>query len=268
MRLTDGRLYAHCMGCDPPWGDRIFLDPTHPGVREHLTSLYRRLYAWGFRYFKTDFLADPIAHEFDGERMKWRGQLQFHDPAIGLVRGHRACMEAIRAAIGPDSFWLGCGSLFASGAGIMDATRISADMRVHFTNLLMCARSAIFNGNLHGGPFLADPDFSVFRGRDTALPHGLEVPAEGKKPYDRLKADTGPVFDLAESRLWAAVLIMSGGLVMLSDRLDGLNAVGLAIVETLLAHCGGEPAIPADLFAPLPAVWTADRDGRPYALGR
>jgi hypothetical protein len=267
MRLDDGRLYAHCMGCDPPWGDRIFLDPTHPGVREHLGQLYRKLYGWGFRYFKTDFLADPIAHEFDGDRMKWRGKLIFHDPRIGLVRGHRACMETIRAAIGPDSFWLGCGSLFASGAGVMDATRISGDLRVHYPNLLICARSAIFNTNLHGGPFLADPDFSVFRGRDTAImPIGLEVAPEGKKPYDRLKGDSGPVFDLAEARLWAAILILSGGLVMLSDRIDGLNAEGIRIVETLLELSGGEPAVPGDLFTPMPTVWTTVRDGKPLAL--
>ncbi|HYE07818.1 MAG TPA: hypothetical protein VEL07_20040 [Planctomycetota bacterium] len=266
LRLDDGQIYTHCQGCDPPWGDRAFLDPTHPGVREHLFALYRRLRGWGFRYFKTDFLTDAICAEFPGERAKYGGRIRYHDPGAGLVRAHRACMETIRAAIGPESFWLGCGTHFATGAWLMDATRISSDMRVHHPNLVICARSAIFDFHLHGGPFLVDPDFAVFRGRDTTLPGALELPPLGTKPYALRTGDSGPTFDLAEARLWAAVVIMSGGVVMLSDKLDGLNDDGLRIVETVLAHGGGEAARPIDLFTPLPRIWLASRGRTTWLL--
>ncbi len=179
LKLKDGQYYSHCMGCDPPWGDRIYLDPTHPGVPEHLYRLYRRLAHWGFGYFKTDFLHNAISPVFPGDQARYRDQIRYHNPGLGLVRAHRSCMEAIRAAIGPDAFWLGCGTHYASGAGLMDATRISGDMRVHYPNLLICARSVIFDFHIHGGAFLLDPDFAVFRGRDTVLPGGLEVAAEG-----------------------------------------------------------------------------------------
>jgi len=266
LKLRDGQLYSHCMGCDPPWGDRCYLDPTHPGVVAHIFALYRRLYDWGLRYFKTDFLTNAIASEFPGESQKYRGQIVYHNPSYGLVRAHRTCMEAIRSAIGPDSFWLGCGTHYSSGAGLMDATRISADMRPNYSSLLSCAKSAIFNFHLHGGAFLIDPDFAVFRGRETSLPGMLEIPAEGTKPYDRYRGDTGPTFNLIEARLWASVLIMSGGVLMLSDRLDGLNDQGLAIVRTLLEHGGGTSAVPIDIFASLPSIWRKRHRQSTYLL--
>jgi len=266
LTLTDDRLFSHCMGCDPPWGDRCYLDPTHPGVVEHIFKLYRRLYQWGFRYFKTDFLTNSISVEFPGESSKYKGLIRYHNPDLGLVRAHRNCMEAIRAAIGPDSFWLGCGTHYASGAGLMDATRISGDMRVHYPNLLYCARSAIFNFHLHGGAFLIDPDFAIFRGRETALPGMLEVPAEGTKPYERLRGDSGPTFNYHEAQLWASVLIMSGGVLMLSDRIDGLNDQGLKIVRTLLEHGGGTSAMPVDIFSSLPQIWFKRHQDYRYLL--
>ncbi len=266
LKLDDGRLYAHCMGCDPPWGDRCYLDPTHPGVWDHIYQLYRRLHSWGFRYFKTDFLTNSIGFAFPGEQAAYRDQIRFHNPSMGLVRAHRACMEAIRAAIGPDSFWLGCGSHYASGAGLMDATRMSGDIRYHWPNLLVCAKSAIFNFHMHGAGFLIDPDFSVFRGRDTSDQAKLDGPAQGTKPYQREIGNTGPTFDLQEARLWAAVIIMCGGQVILSDRIDGLNQAGLAIVKELLAHGGGPSAIPVDLFEPLPRIWRKQRDGGTWLL--
>jgi len=265
LKLKDGQMYGHCPQADPPWGNRFYLDPTHPGVVEHIFHLYRRLFEMGFRYFKTDFLTNSISPEFPGENAKLNGQLQFHNPDMGIVRAHRTCMEAIRAAIGPDSFWLGCGTHYASGAGIMDATRISADMQVNYPSVLSCARSAIFNFHLHGGPFLIDPDFAIFRGRETSKPGMLNCPPEGIKPYDRLRA-SGPTFDLNEARLWAAVLIMSGGAVILSDRLDGLNDAGLSVIRTLLEHGGGTAAIPLDLFVPLPAIWRKQHQNSPYLL--
>lgn len=266
LRTTDDKEYTHCMGCDPPWGDRCYLDPTHPGVREHIFQLYRKLHRWGFRYFKTDFLANAISWAYPGESEKWNGKVKVHDPSLGLVRGHRACMEAIRAAIGPESWWLGCGTHFATGAGLMDSTRMSGDIRVYWANLLICARSAAFNSFMHGNGFILDPDFAVFRGRDTVLPGGLELAPLGTKPYVRGQGDGGPTFSLAEAQLWASVIIMCGGAVTLSDRMDGLNEAGLGIVRTLLEHGGGAAALPLDLFEPMPRIWRKRRAGETWLM--
>jgi hypothetical protein len=266
LRLDDGRHYTACMGCDPPWGDRCYLDPTHPAVVDHIHRLYRKLHGWGFRYFKTDFLANSIAPEFPGDSAQYRGHVRYHDPGLGLVRAHRTCMEAIRAAIGPESWWLGCGPHYATGAGLMDSVRMSGDIRPYWTNLLMCARSGIFNFYMHGGPFLLDPDFAIFRGRDTFDRAKMDLLPEGAKPYERAKPDTGPTYSLEEARLWAAVIVMGGGMVTLSDRIDGLDERGLAIARFVLEHGGGQPAQPLDLFSPYPSAWCKRRGRETWLL--
>jgi len=94
----------------------------------------------------------------------------------------------------------------------------------------------------------------------------LEVPADGTKPYERMRGDSGPTFSRIEAQLWAAVLIMSGGVLMLSDRMDGLNEAGLAIVRTLLEHGGGTSALPLDVFSSLPRIWRKPHQDATYLL--
>jgi len=250
------------IGCDPPWGDRCYLDPTHPRVQEHVYQLYRKLYRWGFRYFKTDFLSDPLRAVVSPELSAQDAIMStlksedftFYDAGMGLLRAHRACMHAIRAAIGEESFWLGCGSYIATGAELMDASRISSDIAAHYPNLLQCARGMIFNAPLHGAIWLNDPDFAIFRGTETYDPAMLDIPIEGTKPYKRKEGNSGRPFSVHEARLWATTLILSGGLITLSDRINGWNAHGQEIVKTLLAYAGGRAAIPLDYQHPLPGI--------------
>ncbi len=258
-------------GCEPPWGDRFYLDPTHPAVQEHIYQLYRKLHRWGFRYFKTDFLVDPIRTMLlEPELIKREGapdkfdpgSFSFHDPDIGLLRAHRTCMNAIRAAIGEESFWLGCGSCIATGAEIMDASRISADIGVFFPNLLCCSRGAIFNSYLHGAIWLNDPDFAVFRGPETFDASMFDAAMRNNKPYERKKSGSGPPFSLMEAQLWATMLILSGGLLTLSDRIAGLNEKGLDTVKTLLRYAGGPPAIPLDHEQSFPSILRQDNGTR------
>ena len=107
-------------------GNRNILDPTHPGVRAFIFALYQRLRGWGYRYFKTDFLRDPAMYAAP-QRPEYRPGLRLHDPELGIARGMRAAMQAIRAGIGEDSFWLGCGTDIASGALLMDGSRRTVD---------------------------------------------------------------------------------------------------------------------------------------------
>ncbi len=256
------------IGCDPPWGDRGYLDPTHPGVQQHVHALYRRFRAWGFGYFKTDFLSNPFKPLIEQEGKLFvpepQKHLRLHDPDAGLLAGHRACMQAIRAAIGEESFWLGCGTLIPTGAGLVDASRIGSDISPFYSTLLNCVRSVAWNFHWHGGLWLNDPDFAVFRGPQTARPGTLDSPAEGSRPYKRHDHGSGPPFSEADARAWASMLILSGGLVVLSDRLPALNEAGLAIVRTLVEHGGGSAAEPLDIDRPLPRVYLKRAGGRGY----
>jgi hypothetical protein len=268
----DGEPYSwyKLIGCDPPWGDRVYLDPTHPVVRDYVYQHMRRLHEWGYRYFKTDFLVDGIRpllavaergyDKIDPAKMK------FHDPDLGVARGHRAIMSTIRAAIGEESFWLGCGSLIPSGAELMDASRICADIGICWGQIRRNSQSAIFSAHLHGNAFLIDADFAVFRGPDTMDIKQLDMPVEGRKPYSETDDSSGPPMSGSQAEIWASTTILCGGLVCLSDKISALNERGLAIVRMVLEQGGGNAATAIDFHNRLPEVWLKNDNGR-YTLG-
>jgi hypothetical protein len=229
------------------------LDPTHPGVREHVFRLYQKLRSWGFRAFKTDFLRDASMYATP-HRPEFRPTLRLHDPALGIVRGMRAAMQAIRAGIGEDAFWLGCGSDISAGAGLMDASRTGGDIGPYWTRVPHQARSVIHHGHLHGALFLADPDFLLVKGPDTCRPGLLDVPADSGKPYEVDAWTGGPANDLAAVRAWASLVILSGGVVNLGDRLAILNQQALEVIRTVLELAGGAAAVPLDWDQPIPRV--------------
>ncbi len=236
------------VGCDSPWGDRAYLDPTRPEVADHIYQLWRKFYNWGYRYFKTDFLANPWklpaklqgpAAPPDKPEPDFSGKLDLYNRKLGLHRGHRRCMSAIRAAIGEDSFWLGCGSIWGTGAGLMDASRVSGDITIEWKNLVKCGRNAFLNQHAHGRLWLNDPDFLVIRGQDTGTPELLEdfkvdLIGSSKPAYKE-------TFTLDEARMWAAIITLSGGMVVLSDRIKWLNHDGLEILKTIASRLSGAP---------------------------
>ena len=253
------------IGCTGVWGDRFYLDPTRPEVCEHVRRMYAKLHAWGFRYFKTDFLSSPYKAAHGSQDPDLADKLQYHDLSQGFIIPHRRCMEALRAAIGAESFWLGCGSVWATGAGLMDGSRNSGDIAIYWGNVTTCAASAFWNRHIHGRLWLNDPDFLVVRGRDTSKPGLLDVPAEGTKPFDPAVPDSGPTLSLDEARVWASCVILSGGLVTFSDRIAGLNEAGIEILEKTCGVAGGPAPRPLEFGRKLPR-WVV-RDAAPMLLG-
>lgn len=104
-------------GWNPHWRSSFFaLDLTHPGVKEWLGRLFRKLRAWGFRFFKLDYLypAALRAHHYaDG---------------VGRFRALREGLALVREAAGEDARLLGCGCPLAPAAGMVDAMRVSTDV--------------------------------------------------------------------------------------------------------------------------------------------
>jgi len=260
-----GSAFAN-KGCTGVWGERYFLDPTHPATVEHLERLYTKLRGWGYGYFKTDFLTNCFTAQL-GEYLPDRGQsLTFHDHSQGLLVPHRRCMEAIRRAIGPESFWLGCGSVWATGAGLMDGSRTTGDISPYWRNLLICARTAFFNGHAHGRVFLNDPDFLVVRGLETNKAGMLDVEDADLVTATPGNHRSGPMFTAAEARMWASLVLLSGGIVTMSDRMGALNEVGMEIVEKtcrLASESSGEPAFPLDWHQEMPTSALRDQPEAP-----
>lgn len=248
-------------GCTPPWGDRHYLDPSHPGVANHVFQLYQRMRSWGYRYFKTDFLTNPFLDRQSPHDIDLAGTLTFHDRPVGLHRGHRRCMQAIRAAIGEDSFWLGCGPIWSTGAGLMDAARTSSDICPDWTAAKQCAESVCRAGAMHGTIWLNDPDFLVVRGPTTS--RRMIAPTEGLPAWRAASSGASSGFTPDEARTWATCVVLGGGIATLSDGLTQLSEEALGILERACALAGGAAAVPVDVDSALPGLLLAERGAGP-----
>ena len=112
----DGRLIVY----DTSDRDCHVLDPTAPGAEDYLREIFGKFKAWGFRYFKLDWLR--AIYEFPN--------VAFRDPKINRAGAYALAMGLIREVLGPESFILACGGLAdPGGIGLADAVRTSKDVR-------------------------------------------------------------------------------------------------------------------------------------------
>ncbi len=224
--LRDAQGHLVDCGFNPLWFTRAkALDLTHPQTLAWLGQVYGALVAAGYDFFKIDFL-------FAGLR---RGR--FHDPSYSPVEAYRAGLTAIREAIGPDRFLLGCGAPILPSVGFFDAMRVSQDVKEAWDDPVFsrigpgsaypAARGALRNtltrSFLHRRFWLNDPDCVLVRDRNTKL-------------------------DLDETRTLVTLMGMSGGMLFLSDDLSRLNPERLALAERVLPP-GPLTAHPQDLLA-------------------
>ncbi len=109
---------ARAMFNNGNWGGwALALDTTRPDVLDHLRRTFAALVDQGFRYHKIDFC---YAAALPARR---------HDPALTRAQSLRAGLDAVRDGIGDDAFLLGCGCPFGPAVGVVDAMRVSADVR-------------------------------------------------------------------------------------------------------------------------------------------
>jgi alpha-galactosidase len=97
------------------WGATQYcLDPTHPGVKQHLAECFQAFRSWGFDYFKLDFL-----HAGAMEGVYARS-------GATRVQAFREGMALIRQLAG-DSFLVACGAPLGPCIGLVDALRVGRD---------------------------------------------------------------------------------------------------------------------------------------------
>ena len=154
------------------WGGRVFaLDLSRNDVLDHLESQFIWLKGAGFGYFKIDFLH---AGSVPGTRQG--------SGSMTRVQAMQAGLAAIRRAIGPESFLLGCGAPLGPSLGAVDAMRVSEDVaphwepREHFAgwpeSTVAAANSVeqtLRRSFLHRRWFANDPDCALLRSRNTEL---------------------------------------------------------------------------------------------------
>lgn len=186
------------------------LDVTNPGAAEHLQHVFRTLVAWGFDFFKVDFM---YAGALEGRR---------HSDATAIA-AYREGVRLIREAIGPDATLLGCGAPILPSVGLYDAMRISPDVGPVYEPIegdlgAPSQRSAVKTGRArafqHGRFWVNDPDCLIAR----------------------------PEIERREE--WAEHIERFGPLRVSSDRLEALDRWGLETTRRLLRP---SPAAPLEL---------------------
>lgn len=172
------------------------LDLTHPGVRDYLWTVFRRLREAGFSYFKLDFL---YSGALSGPRQE----------DLNEVEAYRSGLELVRDAVGDAAYILACGAPILPSLGLVDAMRVAPDT---------------FN------PIEPDDGANPLRGRA-----GVEARAwhQGRlwvNDGDCLVARP----DFARRAEWAQVVQAYSGLRSFSDRIADLDDWGLETVRRLL----------------------------------
>ncbi len=192
------------------WEGRFLVDPSTPESRQYLKDLFSTISAWGYEYFKID--GQPIVvREYRNKKSSMQ------HPQDDTDELYRETLASIRAAIGPDRYLLGCWVVPLEGVGLMNGSRIGADVLPNWDGFKFALRATMEYYFLHNIAWYADPDVLVVR---SPLP-------------------------LEQARAWATLQGLTGQSLLTSDRLSDLSAER---VELLRRVYPAVDIVPMDLF--------------------
>lgn len=112
------------------------IDSTSPKGEAYIRACVKRIYDWGYRYFKIDGLHTGAATRniyvnkgYNGN--DGFGKVKLHDPEKTPIQAYRKCLEIVRE-VAPEAFVLGCNvsqNMRSMGAafGLIPAMRIGPD---------------------------------------------------------------------------------------------------------------------------------------------
>jgi hypothetical protein len=187
------------------------LDVTHPQARQWLYDLFHKMAEdWGYDFFKIDFVEWSLL-----------AAQRYHDPTVTRAAAYRLGIETIRKAIGPNRHLLDCGPPEIT-LGLIDSVRIELDQGTDWSQY-----TAHFNST---APAMAN---RYYHHRRTWINDADHLGVGHMAPVQAQAA--------------ASILALSGGTMILADRLYALDAERLAILRKVLPTYG-ESARPLDLF--------------------
>jgi hypothetical protein len=230
--------------------DLLFvLDTTNPGSQEYLKQTYSKLYDWGVRFIKMDFMDDSAVEG------------SYYRPNTTALEAQRIGLAIIRKAMGEDTVLDKDGSTMLNPVGLVDAGRISQDTGHTFEASRDAASGIAARFYMNRNFFIADPDaFTVSTQTvDDQSWHG------GQRPLT-----------LDEAKVSIALAAVSGGMFELGDDLPTLGAsperLSLVKMTELIDMARlGRASIPTDLmtYAPTdgqPSIFLLKEDGRQSIL--
>ncbi|HEV2833939.1 MAG TPA: glycoside hydrolase family 36 protein, partial [Pyrinomonadaceae bacterium] len=178
------------------WEGTFLIDPSTQESQKYLRDLFATLAAWGYDYFKID--GQPIVVR------EYRNKKGFmKSPADDTDELYRDTLESIRQAIGPGRYLLGCWVVPLEGIGLMNGSRIGADVLPNWEGFKYAMRATMQYYFLHNVAWYTDPDVFIVR---APLP-------------------------LEQARAWATLQGLTGQAALMSDRLVDLSPERVELIK-------------------------------------
>lgn len=143
-------------------GDCVVLDSSHPEAMAYIKQVLSYFYSIGVRFYKTDF-------------MDWGLQdsvlVQRYTPGKTSVQYYREVLQAIRACIGEESYWLACISPFPPFLGYANGVRSANDTVKYWNtnNISNMVENMVAQHYANQILWHNDPDVMYLGTRDTQL---------------------------------------------------------------------------------------------------
>jgi NPCBM/NEW2 domain/Melibiase/Alpha galactosidase C-terminal beta sandwich domain len=193
------------------WEGTFLVDPSAPESQKYLKDLFAKLSSWGYEYFKID--GQPIVVR------EYRNKKNFmKNPGEDTDALYRETLKSIRAGIGPNSYLLGCWVVPLEGVGLMNGSRIGADVLPNWDGFKFAMRATMQYYFLHNVAWYTDPDVFIVR---------APLPIE-------------------QARAWATLQGLTGQAALMSDRLVDLSADRVELIKRV---CPAVDIRPLDLFS-------------------
>lgn len=191
------------------WEGKFLVDPSVPATKDYLKKLFTMMTDWGYEYFKID--GQPTVVEEFGKAREFMKQPG--DPALL----YRETIAAVREAIGPKRFLLGCWGTPVEGAGFMNGSRTGGDIVLGWDGFRVALDATMRWYYTHNILWYADPDVVCVR----------------------------PPLTLDQARVWATLQGLTGQALLTSDRLPDLSEERVRLLKRIYPAADIRPL---DLF--------------------
>lgn len=191
------------------WEGKFLVDPSVPATMDYLKKLFTRMTDWGYEYFKID--GQPtVVDEF-------RQAASYMKNPGDAVKLYRETIAAIREAIGPNRYLLGCWGTPVEGADYMNGSRTGGDIVLGWDGFLVALDATMRWYFTHNILWYADPDVVCVR----------------------------PPLTLDQARVWATLQGLTGQALLTSDRLPDLSEERVRLLRRIYPAADIRPL---DLF--------------------
>jgi alpha-galactosidase len=233
----DGKMIIDVRRPTGPDRDRVYFDYSHPGARAHIAQVIRRIKAdYGIPYFKVDFMRFGLNQEILKGKPAVKS-IKAHDPTITDVERMRLGLQAIRDAVGPENYLLGCSAVFGPCIGFVDGMRTGGDINPRFEAFPERSLANLGHFYLSGKVWDGDIDYMTFR-----------AAADEDERVSKEEVKHGGSLTLNEAQMWADLNKLYGNFRLSGDNLLTLRPERQALIKEVFAYPPMDETVPLDFW--------------------